>query len=157
MPRLPIDYANTIIYKIVCNDLNVTECYVGHTTDFVRRKRQHKFNSTYSKGKEFNTKLYKTIRDEGGFGNWCMIEIEKYPCKDVQEAKKKEREWIENINSKLITCYPQRTRTNQEYYIDNKNIILVLSPMFVCTLIIIKKKLMNVKDYTEYHIKKKIH
>jgi vacuolar-type H+-ATPase subunit H len=124
MPHLPIDYANTVIYKIVCNDLSITECYVGHTTDFVRRKQQHKFNSTYSKGKEFNTKLYKTIRNKGGFGNWCMIEIEKYPCKDVQEAKKKEREWFENINSKLNTCYPQRIRTNQEYYIDNRERII---------------------------------
>jgi predicted GIY-YIG superfamily endonuclease len=43
MPRLPIDYANTLIYKIVCNDLNVTECYVGHTTDFTRRKSNHRY------------------------------------------------------------------------------------------------------------------
>jgi predicted GIY-YIG superfamily endonuclease len=89
MPRLPIDYANTIIYKIVCNDLNITECYVGHTTDIVRRKYNHKNCSVNEKSKDYNTKLYKTIREKGGFDNYSMIEIEKYPCKDVQEAKKK--------------------------------------------------------------------
>ena len=30
------------IYKIVCNDLSITDCYVGHTTDFVKRKCNHK-------------------------------------------------------------------------------------------------------------------
>ena len=34
MPRKEIDYSKTVIYKIVCNDLNVKDVYVGHTTDF---------------------------------------------------------------------------------------------------------------------------
>ena len=42
MPKLPIDYSKTIIYKIVCNDTNITDCYVGHTTDITRRKAHHK-------------------------------------------------------------------------------------------------------------------
>ena len=39
MPRLPVDYKNTIIYKIVCNDLKIKDTYVGHTTDFKSRKK----------------------------------------------------------------------------------------------------------------------
>ena len=35
------EYANTIIYKIVCNDLNITDCYVGNTTKFTNRKSPH--------------------------------------------------------------------------------------------------------------------
>jgi len=42
MPKVPTDYSKTIIYKIVCNDLNVNECYIGHTTNFIKRKGQHK-------------------------------------------------------------------------------------------------------------------
>ena len=42
MPKLLINYVNTIIYKIVCNDLNVNEVYVGHTTRFIKRKSHHK-------------------------------------------------------------------------------------------------------------------
>ena len=42
MPRKPIDYSKTISYKIVCNDLSITDCYVGHTTDFTKRKSHHK-------------------------------------------------------------------------------------------------------------------
>jgi hypothetical protein len=124
MPKKTIDYANTVIYKIVCNDLNITQCYVGHTTDLVRRRQHHKKACIYEKGPEYNTKKYKIIRDEGGFENWNMILIEKYPCLDVYEAKKKEREWYEKLNSKLNTLSPQRTLTNQEYYIANREHII---------------------------------
>jgi hypothetical protein len=61
MPRLPIDYANTIIYKIVCNDLNITECYVGHTIDFVRRKKSNKHRCITETDKKHNLKVYKII------------------------------------------------------------------------------------------------
>ena len=119
MPRLPIDYANTVIYKLVCNDLSITDCYVGHTTDFVRRKRCHKSNCSNEKGKKYDNTVYKTIREIGGWDNWSMIEIEKYPCKDANEATSKEREWFERLDSSLNMCYPQRgvveyTRVNRD-------------------------------------------
>ena len=104
MPRLPIDYANTVIYKIVCNDLSITELYVGHTTDFVRRKASHKCLCTND-----IRKIYTTIRKNGGWTNYSMIQIEKYPCKDTNEAIAKEREWFERLNSDLNTNVPQRS------------------------------------------------
>ena len=42
MPRLAVDYLNTIIYKIVCKDLSISDVYVGQTTNFTKRKSQHK-------------------------------------------------------------------------------------------------------------------
>ena len=42
MPRKPIDYQKVIIYKLVCDDLLITDLYVGHTTDFTNRKKSHK-------------------------------------------------------------------------------------------------------------------
>ena len=37
-----IYYNNAIINKLVCNDVNITDCYVGHTTVFSHRKQKHK-------------------------------------------------------------------------------------------------------------------
>jgi hypothetical protein len=118
MPRLPIDYANTVIYKIVCNDSSITECYVGHTTDFAVRKYSHKKTCINEKSKDYNTKLYITIRANGGWENYTMIEIQKYPCKDATEARIKEREWFETLNARLNMCYPQRDFA--EYYQANR-------------------------------------
>jgi hypothetical protein len=42
MPKENIDYSKTIIYKIVCKDVNIKDCYVGSTTNFTNRKGQHK-------------------------------------------------------------------------------------------------------------------
>jgi hypothetical protein len=41
MPKKNINFSKTIIYKIVCNDLTITDVYVGHTTNFIKRKAKH--------------------------------------------------------------------------------------------------------------------
>ena len=78
MPKKPIDYSKTHFYKIVCNDTNIKPCYVGHTTDFKRRNYEHKSCSENVNSKT-NNKLYKTIRDSGGWCNWSMILIDTLP------------------------------------------------------------------------------
>ena len=49
MPKTEIDYSKSVIYKIVCDDLNVKDCYVGSTTNFIKRKRHHKEACIYEK------------------------------------------------------------------------------------------------------------
>jgi hypothetical protein len=122
MPKKEIDYSKTIIYKIVCNDLNITECYVGHTTNFVKRKNRHKYDCTNNNSKWYNLKIYQTIRINGDWDNWSMIEVEKYPCNDINEATARERHWYEQLNANLNTCCPGRTR--QEWCETNKEKIL---------------------------------
>ena len=51
MPKIPIDYSKTIIYKIVCNDLSIKECYVGHTINMTKRKCCHKSTCNNEKDK----------------------------------------------------------------------------------------------------------
>ena len=99
MPKKEISYKNTVIYKIVCNDLDIKELYVGSTTEFTKRKYQHRYNCMISKRNEF--KVYEFIRSNGNWDNWSMIEIEKYPCCDGNEAKSRERYWIETLKATL--------------------------------------------------------
>jgi len=117
-----MDYSNTIIYKIVCNDLNITECYVGHTTNFIQRKYSHKKNCINNNNNQPNFKIYQFIRANGGWNNWSMIEVEKYPCNDFNEASTRERYWYEQLNANLNTQIPLRTQ--KEYCETNKEQIL---------------------------------
>jgi hypothetical protein len=110
MPRKPIDYANSIIYKIVCKDVNIKYIYVGHTTSFSHRKREHKSRCN----KQINWILYKTINENGGWDNWEMIEIEKYSCNDANEARARERYWYEELSANLNSRCPTLN-------IENKN------------------------------------
>ena len=121
MPRKPIKFENTIIYKIVCNDLSINETYVGHTTSFTKRKTSHKsaFNRSSS------LKVYEVIRANGGWDNWVMLEIEKFPCGDLNEALARERYWYEKLKSKLNANKPctsddEKVEYHKQYNIINK-------------------------------------
>lgn len=92
------NYQNTIIYKIVCKDVSINDIYVGHTTDFIKRKCGHKSMCNNNKK---NLKIYKTIRENGGWENWEMVEIEKYPCNNGGEARARERYWIVGLNCSM--------------------------------------------------------
>jgi hypothetical protein len=123
MPKQEIDYTNTIMYKIVCKDLNITDLYVGSTTDFRRRKCYHKADL-----KRKTHKLQTIINENGGWENWDMIEIEKYPCNDNNEARARERYWYEELKATLNGISPlavwKEKDYNKKYYLENREKIL---------------------------------
>ena len=106
MPKVDIDYSNTIIYKITCNDETVTDSYVGHTTNFVQRKHAHKNSCINEKSPNYNLKLYKTIRQYGGWCNWKMEIIHFCKCNDLSEARQKEQEYFKLLNANLNCIEP---------------------------------------------------
>ena len=63
------------IYKICCDDVP-DYVYVGSTKAFRERKRHHKYSCTNVNGKSYHSKIYTTIRDNGGWDNWRMVIIE---------------------------------------------------------------------------------
>jgi len=103
MPKTDVDYSNTIIYKIVCKDETIVDVYVGHTTNFVQRKYTHKIACNNLNN---NLKIYNVIRCNGGWDNWNMIEIAKYNCKDVTEARIKEQQHYDILKASLNSCPP---------------------------------------------------
>lgn len=111
MPKQNIDYSNTVIYKIYCRDSSVKDVYVGHTTNLEYRKYSHKIACN-----NFNNKLkiYEVIRSNGGWDNWDMVEIAKYCCKNLTEARIKENLHYEELQSSLNSIPPHVDRT--KYY-----------------------------------------
>ena len=94
---------HVIFYKFVCNDLNVTSCYVGHTTNFKQRKSKHQSCCNNSTSNDHNLKIYKIIRENGGWSNWDIVEIDKQICKHHAHAKIIEQEWIEKLKPGMNT------------------------------------------------------
>lgn len=124
MPRLPINYANSIIYRLVCKDVNVTDSYVGSTTQFTVRKAKHKSATYNEKDRLFNSLLYTTIRANGGFENWSMLEVEKVNCETRRELEVRERHFIEFYKSNLNFNMPRedddKNLTRRTYMRDYK-------------------------------------
>jgi len=91
---------NYIIYKIVSKDLNIKDTYIGSTTNFKARKNCHKSRCTSESDKYYNTKVYKFIRENGGWEDWEMVMIEETNC-TKRQAELKEREYYEQLNADL--------------------------------------------------------
>jgi len=114
MPRKPIEWSKCIIYKIWKDD----DFYVGSTTDFTNRKRQHKQSCSNEKDKAYNYKIYQTIREKGGWTAWQMTPLEEYKeCQTQVQARIREEEWRVKIQANLNSrkCFGAETR--QEYVI----------------------------------------
>ena len=127
MPRTPINYSNTIIYKIQHID-NDELLYVGHTTEFTKRKTAHKSNTNNIDGKEFNNKVYKMIRENGGWDMFNMIEIKKFSCNDKREAAAEEDRIMRELKATMNTqraCMTKEDRSNdfKEFYKQNSDSI----------------------------------
>ena len=105
-------YENGCIYKLIHNDdydnLNI---YVGSTTNFRDRKYSHKShcdNKNQKYDKKYDTSLYRFMRNNGGFGDFQMIQLEAFPCKTKRELELCERHWIELLKPTLNKSVPTR-------------------------------------------------
>ena len=120
-----VDYSKGMIYKLVCNDTGVKELYIGSTTCWKARKNQHKSICSNSNASRHHLKVYKTIRDNGGWDNWTMVLIEEYPCDSKLKLHARERYWIEELKAQLNRYIPAQTsqESSKRYYENNRELV----------------------------------
>lgn len=97
------NYTKTQIYKIVSKDSNITNFYIGSTTNWTKRKQSHKYRCNVVNNKKYNYQIYQIMRDNGGFDNFNMILVEDYPCENKREAEKREQYWKDIMKPDLNT------------------------------------------------------
>jgi hypothetical protein len=92
---------NFLIYEIRFNNLDMTEFYIGHTCNLDGRLRAHKTASKNPTNPHYEYKIYKTIRENGGWDNWTAKEI--YNLGDVSklEARQKEEQLTKEMGATL--------------------------------------------------------
>ena len=95
------------VYKLY--NSNYPEFYIGSTTNFKRRKKDHKSACNNESTKEYNERKYKYIREHGGFDSWKFKILEQGEYEDKKSMEKRERYFIEILNSTLNTIIPGRT------------------------------------------------
>jgi len=127
MPKTA-DYSKCQIYKLVCKDPKIKDCYVGNTCNWIKRKSLHKHAVNFESNKGHNEKKSVTIRKNGGWDNWEMVLIENFPCENDLQARSKEREWLEKLGATMNSCSPIRTKEEKiiqhiEYNNNNREII----------------------------------
>lgn len=100
------DFSHSVIYKIICLNQDIKDCYVGSTVKFERRKCDHKQACANPNGKLYNLKVYKCIRENGGWENWDMQIVEHVKCKDSQELRARESYYKELLCATLNVATP---------------------------------------------------
>ena len=123
MPKKTIDYSKCSIYKIQ-HDERDDLIYIGHTTNFTKRKYHHKSNCNNVKNKKNNLKLYNMMRENGGWNEFKMIELYKFSCSDRREAEAEEdkamREYKCSMNSsRAFITIDEKIERQKQYKIDN--------------------------------------
>jgi hypothetical protein len=133
MSNIELDYSNTIIYKITCKDITVKDVYVGHTTNFVQRKNTHRRSCINHKSSNYNCKVYKAIRANGGWNNWVMEIINFFNCKDLYEARIKEQEYFVLLNANLNSIEPLPTHRQKELILSSNIVIPTETELIFCS------------------------
>ena len=118
MPKTPIDYSKSVIYKI--EHIEKPELvYVGSTTNFIRRKCNHKSSCYNINSKDYNYKLYKMIRDNGNWESFKIMIICEFSCNNKIELLIEEEKYRKELQTTLNTLKAYRTTDEDlEYYIN---------------------------------------
>ena len=95
-----MNYSKCIIYKITCKNPDIKAIHVGHTFNLHKRSLHHKYRCKNPNNNQYNSKLYKTIRDNGSFSNWTIETVENYvDCNSLDDARARERYWCEELQA----------------------------------------------------------
>ena len=122
-----------VMYKICPKNKDLNFCYIGKTKNFVNRKRQHIRNTICEDDvKHYHLKQYETIRNNGGWTEWEMVEIDKIYGKTKLESRMREQELIDENNANLnsvsaFVCEEKKAATKkactEKYRLENKELL----------------------------------
>lgn len=149
------DEKQTKIYSLSSLTGDVKYTFIGSTKDVNKRRFVYKNRVL---GDEKGA-LYECIRTNGGWDNWELKQIDSFVCKTRDEAKEKEKEWIEKIqnleNPPICLNLPQFSLKNTSIFTQKPSILpqkwsKIDENQNVC---IFCSKIYSRKDNLQRHIK----
>lgn len=119
-----VNYRKSVIYKIIHFE-NSELCYIGSTVNFKTRKCRHKNDCHNENGKHYKFKLYKMIRDNGGWAAFRMVVIEEFPCESKTQLCIREEEvrveYKANMNSnKSYSTADEKKEYKKKYNFEHR-------------------------------------
>ena len=123
------NYSTSSIQKICGINTEIKDTYIGSTTNFRDRKYHHKGKCHNSNDTHYNLNVYKFIRENGGWTNWEIKEVETVDHDYFNTSLAREREafWFKELNATLNNNIPNQShresckmwyKKNPEYFHD---------------------------------------
>lgn len=98
MPRKYTEYSKTYVYLLTCKNPKISDAYISQTTNLTQRKYKHKRETL---DLSIQTKLYDSIRKNGGWTNWNCEILEECACNNEIQAKERAHFYILQIKPNL--------------------------------------------------------
>ena len=98
MPRKYTDYSKTYVYLLTCKNPKISDAYISQTTNLTQRKYKHKRETL---DLSIHTKLYDSIRKNGGWTNWNCEILEECACNNENHAKERAHFYILKMKPNL--------------------------------------------------------
>ena len=98
MPRKYTDYSKTYVYLLTCKTPTVSDAYISYTTNLTQRKYKHKRETL---DLSYQSKLYDSIRKNGGWTNWKCIILGECACSNENQAKEQASLYIFKMKPNL--------------------------------------------------------
>ena len=92
------------IYKLNSVNPDIADCYIGKTSNCIKRMYQHKTDCKYYQ----HLRLYQFIKDNGGFDSFTMTILETDITKE--QGPLKERQYYDIYKPSLNCNIPNRTQ-----------------------------------------------
>ena len=98
MPRKYVDYSKTYVYLLTCKNSAISDAYISYTTNLTQRKYKHKRETLDI---SCQSKLYKSIRKNGGWTNWKCDILEECACNNEIQAREHAKLYIFKMKPNL--------------------------------------------------------
>ena len=118
-----------VVYKLFSKNPDDNEYYIGSTNNIHRRQKEHKSCCNNKNSSDYNKKVYKYIRENGGFDKFDFEILEIGEYEDKKLLHERERFFIEQNKPSLNNNIPNRTKeewrevnkeNKKEHYQKNK-------------------------------------
>ena len=100
-------------YMIFCKDENIKDIYIGSTFDIDKRIVNHKSNCNNELSRRHNPKVYKFIRENGGWENFDYKILNIVEFYDQEMRFKQEQSYIRSYTPSLNSH--KAFQTDEEY------------------------------------------
>lgn len=113
---------NYTIYKLCHKSDKSKDVYVGSSKQPIETRITKHRSDCYNTNKpSFNYKVYKHIRENGGFDDWQYTILEICDSITKKQARIAERKHMNDLNAKLNTYRPHRTQAEIKAECDHRN------------------------------------
>ena len=113
-----LEYNDYDFYQLVCNNKEIDLSYIGSTHYWYGRMFNHAVRCHNPNDKEYNLKIYKIIREHGGWENWKPILIGHTDHLTSREARLIAEEYRKKLGATANTrrcaiTQEERTESNR--------------------------------------------